>query len=192
MDFGCAAYCKYADQCLGELSPDLLAQREDLFKDRVAIEMKRYFGKDFKLISHAMLVGRYAGEILKEERADPPVVLSAAYLQNIGAKEAARKYGVIEPQHLETEGPAAAREILSKLGAKDELVDEVCEIVGRQYHPKENDTPSFRIVHDASLLVELEENRKAEPLAPETLARVIDERFLTETGRKLARKNLLK
>ena len=24
MDFGCAAYCKYAEQCLGELGPDFL------------------------------------------------------------------------------------------------------------------------------------------------------------------------
>ena len=192
MDFGCAAYCKYADQCLGELSPDLLAQREDLFKDRVAIEMKRYFSKDFKEISHAMLVGRYAGEIIKEERANPPVVLSAAYLQNIGAREAGRKFGRVEPHHLETEGPDAARGILSKLGAMEELVDEVCDILGRQYHPKNDDSLSFRIVHDAALLVDLEEKRKAEPFAQETLERVIGEHFLTETGKKLARKNLLK
>jgi hypothetical protein len=48
MDFGCASYCKYAEQCLGELPPELLAQRDDLLKDRVAVEMKRYFGRNFR------------------------------------------------------------------------------------------------------------------------------------------------
>ena len=43
MDFGCASYCPYAEQCLGALPPELMAQKEDLLKDRVAIEMKRYF-----------------------------------------------------------------------------------------------------------------------------------------------------
>ena len=48
LDFGCASYCKYADQCIGNLPPELLAQKEDLLKDRVAIEMKRYLKQDFR------------------------------------------------------------------------------------------------------------------------------------------------
>ncbi len=63
MDFGCAAYCKYAEQCLGELSPDLLSKRKDLLKDRVAVEMKRYFRQDFRSINHAVRVARYAEQI---------------------------------------------------------------------------------------------------------------------------------
>jgi hypothetical protein len=63
MDFGCAAYCKYAEQCLGELSPDLLSRRKDLLKDRVAVEMKKYFRQDFKSINHAVRVARYAEQI---------------------------------------------------------------------------------------------------------------------------------
>jgi len=58
MDFGCAAYCKFADQCIGSLPPELVAQRENLLKDRIAIEMKKYFGKDFKRIGHATKVAR--------------------------------------------------------------------------------------------------------------------------------------
>lgn len=42
MDFGCAAYCQHAAPCLGELSPELLARRRDLLKDKVALEMKRF------------------------------------------------------------------------------------------------------------------------------------------------------
>ena len=67
MDFGCAAYCPYADQCIGDLPPELIAQKEDLLKDRVAIEMKRYFKNDFKRIGHATRVARYAERIGKKE-----------------------------------------------------------------------------------------------------------------------------
>ena len=43
MDFGCAAHCKFAEHCFGELPPELVKQKQDLFKDRVAVEMKLYF-----------------------------------------------------------------------------------------------------------------------------------------------------
>ena len=66
MDFGCAAYCPYAEQCLGTLPDGLAAQKENLLKDRVAVEMKRYFKNDFKRIGHASRVARHA------ERAERP------------------------------------------------------------------------------------------------------------------------
>ncbi len=35
MDFGCAAYCKYADICLGEITSELLLKNVNLLKERV-------------------------------------------------------------------------------------------------------------------------------------------------------------
>jgi len=67
LDFGCASYCPYAEQCIGNLPPELVAQKEDLLKDRVAIEMKRYFKHDFKRVGHAIRVARYAEQIGREE-----------------------------------------------------------------------------------------------------------------------------
>jgi len=87
MDFGCASYCPYAEQCIGNLPPELISQKEDLLKDRVAIEMKRYFRTDFKRIGHASRVARYAEQISKQEGGNPAVVLSASYLHDIGIKE---------------------------------------------------------------------------------------------------------
>src|SRR5512143_1767518 len=93
LDFGCASYCQYAEQCIGNLPPELIAQKEDLLKDRVAVEMKRYFQTDFKRIGHAMSVARYAERIAREEGGNLAVVLCAAYLHDIGIKEAERKHG---------------------------------------------------------------------------------------------------
>lgn len=118
MDFGCAAYCEFAEQCLGELPPELLDQRDDLFRDRVAIEMKRYFGRDFNRIGHATQVARYAEKIVKEEKGDLAIVLSAAYLHDVGARGAKAKRHGPERQNQDQKGPTVAREILTRLVAE--------------------------------------------------------------------------
>jgi putative nucleotidyltransferase with HDIG domain len=192
MDFGCAAYCKFAEQCLRDLPPELLAKRKELLKDRVAIEMKRYFERDFKRIGHAANVARYAEEIVREEKGDPAVVLTAAYLHDIGIKEAERKYNSTAARYQEEEGPPIAREILLKLGANQELIDEVCDIIGHHHHPRDKETVNFKALYDADLVVNLEEKQKQAPTDQERLARIIEKAFLTESGRKLAKKVLLK
>ncbi|NTW36803.1 MAG: HD domain-containing protein [Syntrophobacteraceae bacterium] len=190
MDFGCASYCKFASQCLGDLPPELMAQREDLFRNRVAIEMKKYFKQDFKRIGHATRVARYAEQIVKAERGDPGVVISAAYLHDIGIKEAERKYQSTAARYQEEEGPPIAREILDRLGALAELIDEVCDIIAHHHHPRDEETTNFKCLYDADLIVNLEENHKEQPMAPERLEAVIAKSFLTETGKALARETL--
>jgi len=192
MDFGCASYCKFAEQCLGDLPPELMAQRDDLLKDRVAIEMKKYFKKDFKRIGHATKVARYAEQIVKEEGGDPAIVLPAGYLHDIGIKEAERKYASTAARYQEEEGPPIAQEILASLGAREDLIDEVCDIIGHHHHPRAEETLNFKILYDADLIVNLEENHKDEPIDAEKLAKIIAKSFFTETGKKLAKENLLK
>jgi putative nucleotidyltransferase with HDIG domain len=190
MDFGCASYCQYAEQCIGNLPPELIAQKEDLLKDRIAIEMKRYFRQDFKRIGHAMRVARYAQKIAMEEGADLAVVLAAAYLHDIGIKEAERKYNSSAARYQEEEGPPIAREILTRLGAREELVEEVCDIVGHHHHPREEETLNFRALYDADLITNLEEKQKERPSDTEKLSNIIDKSFLTKTGKRVAREVL--
>jgi HD superfamily phosphodiesterase len=190
MDFGCASYCEYADQCIGNLPPELIAQKEDLLKDRVAIEMKRYFRQDFKRIGHATRVARYAEHIGKAEQGNLAVILTAAYLHDIGIKEAERKYQSIAARYQEEEGPPIAREILGSLGANEALVEEVCDIVGHHHHPRDEESINFKCVYDADLIANMEENQKKEAPTPETLGSTIENSFLTESGRGLAREIL--
>jgi HD superfamily phosphodiesterase len=186
MDFGCAAYCKFAEQCIGELPPELIAQKKDLLKDRVAIEMKNYFRQDFKRIGHATKVARYADQIVREEKGDPAVVLSAAYLHDIGIHEAERKYQSTEAKYQEEEGPPIARDILIKLGAQPDLIDEVCDIIAHHHHPRAEETINYKAVYDADLIVNLEEGQKEKGLNAEEFTGLIEKNFLTESGRKLA------
>ncbi|MCU0571499.1 MAG: HD domain-containing protein [Syntrophobacteraceae bacterium] len=190
MDFGCASYCKFASQCLGDLPPELMARREDLLRDRVAIEMKKYFKQDFKRIGHATRVARYAEQIVKAERGDPAIVISAAYLHDIGIKEAERKHQSTAARHQEEEGPPIAREILDRLGARAELIEEVCDIIAHHHHPRDEETLNFKCLYDADLIVNLEENGKENPLEPRKVEGIIEKGFLTETGKRLAREAL--
>jgi HD superfamily phosphohydrolase YqeK/Zn ribbon nucleic-acid-binding protein len=192
MDFGCASYCKYADQCIGDLPPELIAQKEDLLKDRVAIEMKRYFKQDFKRIGHATRVARYAEEIGKGENGNLAVILTAAYLHDIGIKEAERIYQSTAAKYQEELGPPIARKILEDLKARDVLVEEVCDIVGHHHHPRQEEEINFKCLYDADMIANLEENHDKQPSDPDRLTDIINKSFLTETGKALAIRVLLK
>lgn len=197
MDFGCASYCQYADQCIATLPEEFVRQREDLLKDRVAVEMKRYFKSDFKRIGHAMRVARYAEHIGREEQGNLAVILAAAYLHDIGIKESERKYNSNAPKYQEIEGPPIARDILEKLGAKAEMVEEVCDIVGHHHHPREDETVNFKVLYDADLITNLEEEQKEKgdkdeaPISRDRLERIIEKSFLTESGQRKAESILL-
>lgn len=191
MDFGCATHCNFAEDCFGDLPPELIQQKEDLFKDRVALEMKMYFKIDFKRIGHAARVARYAEKLVSAEKANPAVVLSAAYLHDVGIKEAEKKHQSSEAVYQEQEGPAVAREILEKLNAKEELIDEVCDIVGHHHHPRDEETANFKVVYDADRIVNIEESLRKTSMEPDQLEQLIESRFLSENGKKLAREVLL-
>lgn len=175
MDFGCASYCKFAEQCLGDLPPEILAQREALLKDRVAIEMKKAFKKDFRRIARAMKVARYAEKITLEEGGDPAVAISSAYLRDVGAGAADG----------EERGATPAREILQRLGAREELIDAVCRIVGHRHDPEAEVDTNTRIVHDAELLADLEEHGKEATSDAAAIREGIRRRLLTESARAL-------
>ncbi|MFV9644708.1 MAG: HD domain-containing protein [Desulfobacterales bacterium] len=191
IDFSCASYCQYAEQCLGTLPPELVAQKEELFKDQVAVEMKRYFRPDFKRIGYARRIARHAERIGKNEGGNLAVILAAAYLHDIGIHEAERKYGGTAPEYQEKEGPVIARSIMTRLGAKEGLIDEVCDIIGHHHHPRSEESVNFKVLYDAELIANLEERQKENPMDTDKLAEFVEKSFLTKSGRKEARNVLL-
>ena len=110
LDFGCASYCQFADACLGSLPAELLAEKRNLIKDRVAVEVKKACGRDFARIGLASAMARHA-ELIAEsvEGADRAVLLCAATLS------------VLEREK--------AEEILQGIGAPEGLMDEVVALL---------------------------------------------------------------
>jgi hypothetical protein len=190
LDFGCAAYCAFADQCLRELPPEMLAQRTNIFKDRVSCEMRRYFGADQKRIRHAERVADVAARILEQEPADFAVVMAAAYLHDIGIREAEKRYQSSEARYQEELGPQVARTLLESLKADTKLIDEVCDIIGHHHHPRTQETANFKVLYDADCIVNLEESLSANPRDRDKLALLISESLLTAAGKVLAHERL--
>jgi len=192
MDFGCAAYCQFAKQCLGTLPPELMAGKEDILKDRIAIEMKRYFKTDFKRISHATRVARYAERIGKNEAGNMAVILAAAYLHDIGIHDAEKKYNSSAAKYQEEFGPPIARAIMEKVKANEKLIEEVCDIIGHHHHPGPEETVNFKVINDADLIANIQDNHKNAPVDKDRLEKIIKKSFLTESGGNEARDVLLK
>jgi HD superfamily phosphohydrolase YqeK len=191
MDFGCAAYCQFAEQCLGTLPEEFVAQQEDLLKDRVAVKMKQYFGTDFKRIGHAGRVARYAEKIGKKEKANMAVILCAAYLHDIGIKNAQEKYGSAEPEYQHREGPPVARGILENLGAKEELIQAVCDIIARHHQPDPEATCDFKVVYDADMLANMAACQGKKQIDAQVMSEKINRIYLTAAGKELAHQTLI-
>lgn len=191
MDFGCASYCQYAEQCMGELPPELLASRDDLLKDRVALKMKMHFHKDFKNVGQATKVARFAAKIVPEEGASPAVVLCASYLHNIGAKLVNESDEKPSLEDLEKETVRLSREILAGLSAKEELTEKVLSILDHIFHPGDNENLDFKCVHDAIRIYQLQVLNKEKTFSEIEFADHIKEDFLTDSGRTLASKSII-
>ena len=190
LDFGCAQWCPYAEQCVGAV-PEAVKERQktegrDLLRERIALEMKKYFGTDFKRVHHAIKVARFAEQILKMEGGNPLVVMGAAYLHDIGIHEADKKYGSHSGHYQEMEGPAIAREILERLSVPKQMLDEICDIIGHHHSPRGQETFNFQIVYEADWLVNIEEEGISKDR--QTAQKLIGNVFKTVTGKELAEK----
>lgn len=189
MNFGCAEWCPYGDNCIESLPEEVKAKTKEeknkRLRERIAQEMAKYFAADKKRINHALKVARYAEEILKIEGGHPLVVLGAAYLHDIGIKRAEEKYGSSEAQYQEQEGPEVAREILNKLNVPRAIIEEICDIIAHHHHPKSKESLNFQILYEADCLVNLEEigliNKN------DKVSEIVEKHFKTVTGKKLAK-----
>ena len=190
MDFGCASYCPYAEQCLGTLPPEMVMKQQEDLIDRVAIEMKQYFGDDFKRIGHATRVARYAVQIAETEDGNRAVIMMAAYLHDIGIPESERKFNNAAPKYQHREGPPVARKILQRIRVKDGIIDEVCDIISHHHTAGPDESINFKVVYDADLITNLEEKNKEKPMSEEKTKKIVEGSFLTPSGRKLAEKVL--
>lgn len=166
MDFGCASYCQYAEQCIGTLPEEFTGSRDVLLKDKVAVEMKRHFQTDFKSIRQASSTAQFAERIGKAEGgAELASLLCAAYLCGTEL--------------------AAARAILEKVGANDQLIEQITVLLGDQREGRECRSLPAKILHDALLLRLVQEQLREQPADGERLQQQAAE-LVTASARDMA------
>jgi hypothetical protein len=82
-----------------------------------------------------------------------------------------------------------ARRLLLKLGMRMEDIEEICEIIAHHHSPGIITTSNFKILYDADLLVNIEEEMNTKDCSK--LRSLIEKSFLTPTGKALAKKTYL-
>jgi len=182
IDFGCASYCPFAEQCLGSLPPEMLAQKQELLLERVALAVKSQHGDDFAKIGQASRAARFAEGLAKVEEANKATVVLAAYLAEIDCPAAEGQEG--------GRPTTEAKRILSELHANEALATEVCELIcllGQRPGPEA--TNNARVFHDAWGLARLSTLVKDNGL-PGSEAQGLALAMITVNGRQEAAKLL--
>lgn len=164
LDFGCASYCQFAEQCLGTLPENFLGSREDLLKDKVAVLLKRHLKTDFKSIREATELAQFGENICKREGGNLAVVLCAAYLYKV------------EDQ--------IRTQILSDAGADESLAATIFDTI-----KGENISPTSpleaQILTDAVTLSDYKTNLRQKTSSDMGCIAVQETIFFTDTAKKL-------
>lgn len=163
-----------------------------LYKSKVIDEMKKVFHEVPYGVEHTLRVLSYAEEIMAGENlaeSQREIIAIVAILHDIGAIEAQRRYGSMEAQYQEQEGPAVARGILEAIGYRPDAIDRICFIIGNHHTPAKIDGMDFQIQWEVDLLDNLKymdiKNDK------EKLINYINENFKTATGKAIAYRELI-
>lgn len=116
---------------------------------------------DPKRINHFMKVYAYARLIGMREGLDSreqDILEAAAVLHDIGIHNAEMLHGSSDGKYQELEGPAIAADILSALGADEDFIQRVCNMVGRHHTYHGIDSAGLQILIEADFLVNIYED----------------------------------
>ncbi|MFW6161285.1 MAG: HD domain-containing protein [Planctomycetota bacterium] len=186
LSLGCAQWCEHARECLGfdPKTVEIQEYAEESLADQLIEAVKAEFGDDQPRITHALRVLEAAQEILRDEQANPRIVVAAALLHDIGIQEAERQHGSAAAKFQEREGPPIARRILEEHDVAEKDIQAVCRIVGSHHSAADAEGPEFDVVWDADHLVNLPE--EAGDKGGDELRDFIERVFRSETGRRMA------
>ncbi len=186
MDLGCAAWCQYAAQCVGNIPEEVKARQrageKDFLRERILLETKKYWGAHDQHVNHALRVARYAEKILRVEGGNPLVVIGAAYLHNLDGEEAERD-GQSGSAHARREGLQRVREILERLDLQKKVISEIVDVIHCLRSAGDEKSLDVQILFEADWLAKMEEQENRAD--PGQWKNEILNNFKTTTGRQL-------
>lgn len=160
LDLGCAAWCQYADECLGAVR-----DQQDVLCKRLVRELKERFCRDERRLDRTLRVFTNAQQILEVEGGDGRVVSATALLHDV-------------------EEASVAREVLLKCGVDSETIERITGIVQSYRNEHFEDSLESRILWDAINLASLDNDAAGQD--GRLPAESIEKAFKTQRGRQLA------
>ena len=131
----------------------------------LAHAMIHYDKGDPKRIQHTTKVHAYAKLIGLKEGLDEEtqfILESAALVHDIGIRASEQKYGLQNGKLQEQEGPAVARDLLTRLGGyTEEQIERICWLVAHHHTYHVCDDLDYQILIEADFLVNLYEDSES-------------------------------
>ena len=129
--------------------------------ERVVLQMMQHNCGDILRIEHSLKVMGYCRLIGIAQCLDDQTLeileLTAA-LHDIGIAVSEKKYGRSTSHDQQTEGPPLARQILTTLNYKPEIIERVCFMISRHHTYSSIDGIDFQILVEADFLVNAAED----------------------------------
>lgn len=126
----------------------------DYCKGKIAKLLIDYFGNDFRRITHALEVLKYAENIMENaENCDYEVLIASALLHDIGIKKSEELFGYNNGKTQEEYGPPIAADLLKSIDFPVEKIQKVCEIIGNHHSPSHYDYVELKILKEADRIV---------------------------------------
>ena len=151
----------------------------------LALAMIEYNNGDPKRIQHTTKVHAYASMIGRIEGLDEETLFileSAALVHDIGIRASEQKYGHQNGKLQEQEGPAVAREMLTRIGGYSERqIERICWLVGHHHTYHVCEDLDYQILIEADFIVNLYEDNES----PHAIRAVRKNIFRTGSGTKM-------
>ena len=185
-DLGCLEYCKYAEQCMPEMFEG--ESLKALYRDRLLVTAKIKMKPDDASLERSQKIAELVEEILDEEGGQPKVVFAATILGNLVLNSQA--HGEQSASSAQGDSPSAiTRKVLADIGTEKEVTDQVCQIIENRINGKSSEDLDSKIVSDALMLADLLDKKAL--LEEAALEGLVDKKIQTETGKRVAREQLL-
>ena len=153
--------------------------------DELALATIEYNAGDPKRIQHTTKVHAYASLIGKCEGLDDTtlfVLESAALVHDVGIRASEKKYGYQNGKLQEQEGPAVARELLTRIGGYTATqIERICWLVAHHHTYHVCEDLDYQILIEADYIVNLYEDNVSQT-AIDTIRRNI---FKTKNGLRI-------
>jgi K+/H+ antiporter YhaU regulatory subunit KhtT len=176
LDLGCAKWCQYAKECLGEIG----SQENQTFSNKLIECLRDIAGSDQRIIRLSLEILSYAEKIQFEEGGNPLIVKASAILSQIRKKPSLLINSESGTATITAVNDDAVRDILSNHGLENEIISHISRILNTSQRKSHENSIEFDIISDACCLAELQHQLDAGGQA------LSKSSWKTRTGQRLA------
>jgi hypothetical protein len=159
-----------------------------LIREEAIEVMKEHFKKEERFVNHALRVTEFAESITRGEGIEHDffrqVITLAGIFHDVGIPVALEKHGTSAGPYQELEGEPVARNLLTRLEVRPDILERVCYIVRHHHTHAAVDGLDFQVIWEADALVNIP-NWWGRRTSEHTLPEVIELNFRTATGKAL-------